>query len=543
LSSDFLENNVSTSFSLYRARQAWNQNEIFSNAYAGKYDYIVLIDQVAKFTIDARTQVGGKYQIRSYHIKSSNPNWLDLGRATCNLSVRPSVQKFSRQVIRSIVGNQAGFKDHDLEYDDSVASTDNAIVAGNKASSRDLTSEIKQLRKELEEEKRRTKLAEVERKRLENVLKLEVETQKQRAKIAEIQAKDAALKKRQRQREIAKTYADKREKIKQREAEEAKKKTAIVETKSKELTRKERLRLRQETKRRIAEEKEAKRFDAAKAVAIKKEERKQLENREKEERRRLKEELAAQRKEKNRLAEEDIKRIKSKVAQERRLADSLAQQKKEAEKLAESKRQEAKREAEKQKALLKEQTRIEKEKAEILAAKARTAARKSREKERRRKETELEAKRVKELNEAQNRLAQLEKAVPHSETPNSKSKQRNAYVVIRGKTNNKKQFNDLEDYLEFDFMFAKAKFKSEITNLEQSVFLNDIKPRISKEHNVIVLVNQKNYIGDGKSIYTIKYHDISAAMDWEHVLSGGFNLNKKEDLKRLSKKITEHLKN
>ena len=109
LTADFLENNVSTKYSLYRAKQAWNQNEIFNTAYRDQYDYIVLIDQIAKFTIDNRTQVGGKYQIRSYHIKSPNPNWLDLGQSTCNFSVVPSVQKFSREVIRGIVGNQAVF--------------------------------------------------------------------------------------------------------------------------------------------------------------------------------------------------------------------------------------------------------------------------------------------------------------------------------------------------------------------------------------------------------------------------------------------------
>ncbi len=558
LSSDFLENNVSTNFSLYRAKQAWNQNDIFNSAYKGQYDYIVLIDQVAKFTIDNRTQVGGKYQIRSYHIKSPNPNWLDLGQATCNLSVVPSVQKFSREIIRSIVGNKAAFKNHDFEYDDSLASNDDKNIINENKSSKNLASEVELLRKELEQEKRRTRLAEDERNKLESQLRLEVETQKQRAKIAEIEAEDAALKIRQRQREIAEAYEAKNKEIKKREDKAALENPPIVESKPKELTREERLSRRQETKRRIAEEKKTKRLEAAKTLAAKKEERAQLEKFEKEERRRLKEELEAQRKEKSRLAEEDLKRIKEKVAAERRQAEALAKQKKEAEKLAEAEQTIARQKAKELEAQQKEQTRIEKEKAEVLEKQERIARRMAREEDAKRKEIQLKAQRLEEKREAQIKLTDLENQAKERQESepvvtnskkkvlksiNTSSKLISVYVILRGKQDDKKQLEDLEDYIEFNFMFIKTKVESIILSPDESISLANISTDIFDEHNVIILVDQKEYLGNGKSTYQIMSVKTKTDRNWKNVLSEGYNLDIKADLKQLSKKIAEHLKN
>ncbi len=89
LNSDFVTNKITSNIIHYPLGMAWNNNQIFSTAYDNNFDYIILIDQIAKFTIDNQTQVGGKYQIRSYPIKSSNPDWIDLGQKTCNISVKP----------------------------------------------------------------------------------------------------------------------------------------------------------------------------------------------------------------------------------------------------------------------------------------------------------------------------------------------------------------------------------------------------------------------------------------------------------------------
>ncbi|MBT8303053.1 MAG: hypothetical protein KJP09_01170, partial [Bacteroidia bacterium] len=296
LSADFQENNVMTNFALYRAKQSWNQTEIYNSAYDGQYDYIILIDQIAKFTIDNQTQVGGKYQIRSYHVKSPNPNWLDLGQSTCNLSVEPSVQKFSREVIRSIVGNSAVFKNHDFEYDESLADTKESVQVNDAEASNDLIVQIEMLRKELDAEKKRTKVAQQERDRLENMLKLEIEAQKEKTRIAQIEAEEATLRKKQRQREIAETYAAKKAEIEQREAmeaEEAYKNPQPVVEEPKELTREERLSIREETKRRQAEEREAQRLAAKEALEERKEERRRLAELKRTEQKRLREELEA----------------------------------------------------------------------------------------------------------------------------------------------------------------------------------------------------------------------------------------------------------
>lgn len=559
LAADFSENNVQTQYSLYRAKQAWNQDEIFNTAYEGLYDYIILIDQVAKFTIDNKTQVGAKYQIRSYHIKSPKPDWLDLGQSTCNLSVVPSVQKFSREVIRSIVGNQATFIGHDLEYDEAVVSNTNSSIESDSKPSKDMSSEIEILRKELEEEKKRSRLAEEERRRLENQLKLEVEAQKQRARIAQIEAEDIALKKRQRQREIAEAYAAKRETIKKREAEEAlKEPVVVVESKAKAPTREELRSQREETKKRQAEEREAKRQEIAAAAAAKKEERKRLVELEREEKRRLKEELEAERKKKERLAEEDLQRIREKVAEERRMAEELDRQEKEAKRLAEERKEEEKRQAIIREAELKEQERLEKEKAEALVIEERNARRIAREEEAKRQEALLQAQRQEEKRQAELKLAELERQDQERKMATTKDKSSkkgrekasnevvlipNVFVVIRGKEEDKKKFEDLEDHIEFDLMFAKAKSETIIFNLDQSVALSEILQKASTDHNILFLIDQKEYLGDGKYMYEIKTLKRHSESDWTSLSSQAFNLANRPDLKQLSKKITVQLSN
>ena len=157
LNSDFITNNISTNIVTYPLGKTWNHNQIFSTAYNDKYDYIVLIDQVAKFTIDNRTQVGGKYQIRSYHVKSPNPDWLDLGQKTCNISVKPSIKKFTQQIVSNIVPNYKSSTisfNEDEEYAENSSSSNSGYQSFK--SSKEIDDEIEELKNQLKLEKEKT---------------------------------------------------------------------------------------------------------------------------------------------------------------------------------------------------------------------------------------------------------------------------------------------------------------------------------------------------------------------------------------------------
>ncbi len=170
LNSNFVTNKIASDINYYALGRTWNNNQIFTTAYNNNYDYIVLIDQVAKFTIDKKTNVGGKYQIRSYHVKSSNPDWVDLGQKTCNVSVRQSIDKFSEQIIREIVPNYVpsnvlSYKD-DM-YSDKGQTGISAIDYNQLKSSEEIDNEIVELRKELAKEKKRTDKVIAEKEKLE----------------------------------------------------------------------------------------------------------------------------------------------------------------------------------------------------------------------------------------------------------------------------------------------------------------------------------------------------------------------------------------
>ena len=119
----------------------------------------------------------------------------------------------------------------------------------------------------------------------------------------------------------------------------------------------------------------------------------------------------------------------------------------------------------------------------------------------------------------------------------------NAFVIIRGKEENKKQFEDLEDHIEFNFMFAKAKSKTVIFNKDRSTILDNLLPILSEENNVIILIDQIEYVRDGPSKYQISIINRQTDKDWKEGSSHSYDLNIKADLKQLSKKITEYLSN
>lgn len=450
IANDFLENNISTNFSTYQARQTWNQNQIFQTAYNGNYDYILLVDQVAKFTIDGRTQVGGKYQLRSYHVKSPDPNWLDLGQETCNISVKPSIQKFSRILTRSIVGNAAVFKKHDFKYDDAIASTSKNSIE-KTATSRGLNDEIERLKKELEAEKQRTKLAELERLRIEK----ELQSQREAERLAE----------QKHQKEIAEQEA------------------LIAE------------------KQRI--EKEKTQITAA----------------QKREERRLKEEQAFKIAQQRRELAQQKKLEKEILKQEIRKAKELNLQKKEAERLAELKRKEEKayKEAQEQKRLA-ELQKTQRRKAETL------------------KKKRLESKNI----------ARKSDKKPKQNSNNSNVsviKMVNAYIAILGKQTDNKSFKDLKDNIEFDFMFAKAKSNIEIFNTEIPLSRQEIAANAKADNNIIIIIHQGEYVGDGKYQYEISFTEKETGNNWKNNIQEVCNLSLRDDLKTLSKKVTDALSN
>lgn len=186
LNSEFRSNKIASDVFHYPLGMPWNNDQIFSTAYDNNYDYIVLIDQVAKFTIDNKTKVGGKYQIRSYPIKSLNPDWIDIGQKTCNISVKPSVEKFSKQITSEIVLNsnspQVLLNDAELSSEKQQARFPE-IDYNQLKSSDEIDIEIKDLRKQLEIEKEKTKDAFAEKKRLEEEYKEILDVQKKKNQV------------------------------------------------------------------------------------------------------------------------------------------------------------------------------------------------------------------------------------------------------------------------------------------------------------------------------------------------------------------------
>lgn len=100
-------NNVSAEIETYRKSQPLPQAKIFKTAYSGNYDLLLLIEQVAKFSIDNRVtnsviKMGGKFKIQSYDLKSATYAWKDHGNSNCNLSVDLSLKAFTDKLLESL---------------------------------------------------------------------------------------------------------------------------------------------------------------------------------------------------------------------------------------------------------------------------------------------------------------------------------------------------------------------------------------------------------------------------------------------------------
>lgn len=101
-------NNVNALIETYKVSEQLPQMKIFKVAYQENYDYILLVDQIANYNVglsNKKVNVGGKFKIQSYNLKSTNPSWINRGDANCNTSVLESVKQFSKQLIHTISPN------------------------------------------------------------------------------------------------------------------------------------------------------------------------------------------------------------------------------------------------------------------------------------------------------------------------------------------------------------------------------------------------------------------------------------------------------
>ncbi len=549
LNSDFVTNNISTNIVTYSLGRAWNNNQIFTTAYNDNYDYIVLIDQVAKFTIDNKTQVGGKYQIRSYHIKSPNPDWVDLGQKTCNVSVKPSIKKFAQQIVSNIVPNYKSSTvsfNEDEEYAESSTNSNSGYQKFK--SSQEVDNEIEELKRLLKLEKEKTKKIIAEKERLEKqyeksliiekektelalanleLAKRKQETLKQVAKQKELERKE------KRQKEIVESIAEKQEEIKIEKLEEAKKnETIVVIEETKELTREEKIKERQKAKKHFAEER---------ALARQKQE----------------EEAFKRQEEKRRLAEErreQIRRKQEQLIEKRKEQKRLAQAQKDKELLELNKRKEEERIAalEKQKDVeaKKEEKRLVQQ---LKEEKALTKVKRKNEKEKLSREEKRLAQTKKEEEEFERQrkrsLAKIEAKIATPKKPILKEKKKKvstngklyALVVLRGKKVDAENLKNLKDNVEFDFLFANAKATTKIYDNTTELDLTKIIKNNQANYDMVILVNQEDYKGDGFHYYQISTYNYATNSDWKNLEIQSFNISDRASLKKFSKTITKSL--
>ncbi len=99
--------NVAAEIETYKRSEPLPQAKIFNTAYTGNYDVLLLVEQIAKYTIDNRVtnsmiKMGGKYKIRSYNLKETPYTWVDHGDSNCNISVDLSLKAFTEKLLATI---------------------------------------------------------------------------------------------------------------------------------------------------------------------------------------------------------------------------------------------------------------------------------------------------------------------------------------------------------------------------------------------------------------------------------------------------------
>ena len=128
INTDLMLQNVAVEIETYRRSEPLPQAKIFKTAYSGNYDVLLLIEQVAKYTIDNRVtnsiiKMGGKYKIRSYNLKETPYTWVDHGDSNCNISVDLSLKAFTEKILATIDVKPSMTP----EYSESVLATNNNI--------------------------------------------------------------------------------------------------------------------------------------------------------------------------------------------------------------------------------------------------------------------------------------------------------------------------------------------------------------------------------------------------------------------------------
>ena len=556
LNSEFRFNKMASDVFHYPIGMPWNNNQIFSNAYDNNYDYIVLIDQVAKFTIDNRTKVGGKYQIRSYHINSPNPDWIDLGQKTCNISVKQSVEKFSQQITKEIVPNYISSNTiidevyHDSENQSSGISE---IDYNQLKSSDEMDVEIEELRKQLEIEKEKTKKAIAEKERLEmehnEVLSFQkkrnqvvLEGLKKEKELVELKRKEKlAAESKEREANLAEVKKIEEKRVEEKRLAEMKRKE---EARLKELEIKEKEAKLAEVKRleekRVEEERlaELKRKEEVKLteLAIKEEDAKLAEAKRLEEKRLEEESLAElKREEEDRLKELAIKEKEAKLAEAKRLEEKRLEE----ERLAELKREEEVKLTElaikEEEAKLAEAKRLEEKRLE-----EESLAELKKEEEGRLKELAIKEEQAKlaEVKENKKPNTNRKKNILKHSTSNDKS---NALIIISGSEVDSVDLKVLKDYLEFELLFANIKAKTEIYTIAQTLNKDDVLKFNQPKYQYLVLIQQIEEVGDGNSEFKISVHSSYNETGWKDLDNHIYNLKDKNSLKLFSKTVLKSL--
>ncbi len=107
INADLNLQNVTVEIETYRRSEPLPQAKIFKTAYSGDYDVLLLIEQIAKYSMDNRVtnsmiKMGGKYKIQSYNLKETPYIWVDHGNSNCNITVDLSIKAFTEKILSSI---------------------------------------------------------------------------------------------------------------------------------------------------------------------------------------------------------------------------------------------------------------------------------------------------------------------------------------------------------------------------------------------------------------------------------------------------------
>ncbi len=555
LNSNFVTNKIASDINYYPLGRTWNNNQIFRTAYNNNYDYIILIDQVAKFTIDNKTNVGGKYQIRSYNIKSTNPDWVDLGQKTCNVSVRQSIDKFSQEIISQIAPNYIPSKlsyNEDKMYAEKKQTQISEIDYNQLKSSEEIDIELAELRKQLEIEKERTNKAIAEKEGLEKEYEQALNFQKKKNQTVleglESFKKEQELAELNRLEEIRKKDLNQKEELALAETKKLEsqrlKKERLAEAKRKEAIRLKEIENLKE--KRIAEQKKL----AEKAIA----EAKLLEEKNIEEERLFK----ANQKEESRLKklekkEEEKRLAEAKVLEEKRLEE---------ESLAKAQLLEEKRLEEEQLAKAKQKESIRLKELEKKAKEERLVEAKILEEKRLAEAKQLEEIRIKELEKKAEKELLVE-AKSNENKPKTSLKKKpkksfnktsesslklnkpidksNALLIIRGNEGNFNLFNKLKDNLEFELLFANIKATTQIINLKEVVNKEDILNFNQPNYKYLIFIEQFETIEDGYSKFGISVYPSNSNSTWKDLEQRPYNLNDRTSLKEFSKTVLKSL--